>query len=182
LNLKVVDMERAFEMSIPEERAVAESPRSFEEFFEAERVRLHRALFTLTGSRTEAEDIGQDAFVRLWERWERVGLMDDPAGYLHRTAMNVFRDRRRRLILAAKRAVHLAPTPDGYEAVEARSLASALMRSLSPRQREVLVLTEGLGYSSDEAGSILGIKGSTVRALHHQARAALKRSTEPIDG
>jgi DNA-directed RNA polymerase specialized sigma24 family protein len=43
------------------------------------------------------------------------------------------------------------------------------------------VLTEGLGYSSDEAGSMLGVKGSTVRALHHQARAALKRSTETID-
>jgi RNA polymerase sigma-70 factor (ECF subfamily) len=176
-------MEPAIEKAMSEERAVADSPRgSFEEFFEAERVRLHRALFAVTGSRSEAEDIGQEAFLKLWERWERVGLMDDPAGYLHRTAMNLFRDRRRRLILAAKRAVHLAPTPDGYEAVEARSLASAVLGSLPPRQRAVIVLTEGLGYSSDEVGSMLGIKGSTVRALHHQARAALRRSTETIDG
>jgi DNA-directed RNA polymerase specialized sigma24 family protein len=56
-----------------------------------------------------------------------------------------------------------------------------MLRSLTPRQRAAIVLTEGLGYSSDEAGSMLGVKGSTVRALHHQARAALKRSTETID-
>jgi uncharacterized cupredoxin-like copper-binding protein len=66
------------------------SAASFEEFFEAERVRLYRVLFAITGSRPEAEDISQDAFLRVWERWERVREMDDPAGYLHRTAVNVF--------------------------------------------------------------------------------------------
>jgi DNA-directed RNA polymerase specialized sigma24 family protein len=34
-----------------------------------------------------------------------------------------------------------------------------------------LVLTEGFGYSAEEAGAILGVKGSTVRALVFQARA-----------
>jgi DNA-directed RNA polymerase specialized sigma24 family protein len=71
---------------------------SFEVFFESERVRLHRGLFAITGSRQEAEDISQEAFLRVWERWDRVGVLDEPVGYLHRTAMNVFRDRRRRLV------------------------------------------------------------------------------------
>ncbi len=158
------------------------SATSFEEFFEAERVRLYKVLFAITGSRHEAEDISQDAFLRVWERWERVGGMDDPAGYLHRTAMNVFRDRYRRLVLGMKRAIRISPPPDAYEAVEARSVAARVLGSLTPRQRAAIVLTEALGYSAEEAGKLLGIKGSTVRALHFQARSALKDSMETIDG
>ena len=183
LERMVVQMrESARETAIPAGAPADQMAPSFEEFFEAERVRLHRVLFAVSGSRSEAEDIGQEAFLRLWERWDRVRVMDDAAGYLHRTAMNVFRDRRRRLILAAKRAIHLAPPPDEYAAVEARSLAASVLGSLSPRQRAVIVLTEGLGYSSDEAGAMLGIKGSTVRALHHQARTALQATRESIRG
>jgi RNA polymerase sigma-70 factor (ECF subfamily) len=150
----------------------------FEDFFEEERVRLFRALFAMTRSRDEAEDVSQEAFVRLWERWDRVSAMDDPAGYLHRTAMNIYRDRRRRIVLGMRRAIRLSPAPDDYEAVEARSVAAGALGELTPRQRAAVVLTEGLGYSAEETGTILGIKGSTVRALLFQARSALKDSVE----
>ena len=153
-------------------------PTAFEDFFEGERIRLFKGLFAITGSRDEAEDVSQEAFVRLWERWDRVSAMDDPAGYLHRTAMNVYRDRRRRIVLGMKRAIRLSPAPDGYEAIEARSVAAGVLGALTPRQRAALVLTEGLGYSAEETGVILGIKGSTVRALVFQARSTLKDSVE----
>ena len=161
---------------------VLREPVPFEDFFDDERVRLFKALFAITGSRHEAEDISQDAFLRVWERWDRVSAMEDPAGYLHRTAMNVFRDPRRRIVLGMKRAMHLAAAPDAYEVVEARSVAAAVLGSLTPRQRAAIVLTEAFGYSAEEAGGILGIKGSTVRALHHQARATLRNSEERNDG
>ena len=155
---------------------------SFEEFFEAERVRLFKALVVITGSRHEAEDIAQDAFLRVWERWGRVSELEDAAGYLHRTAMNAFRDRYRRSKLSLGRAVRTVPTADPYGAVEDRSVASQLLGALTPRQRAAIVLTEGLGYPADEAGRFLGIKGSTVRALRFQARSALKETMETIDG
>jgi RNA polymerase sigma-70 factor (ECF subfamily) len=145
----------------------------FEEFFEAERDRLFRALFAITGSRQEAEDISQEAFVRVWERWDRVSVMDERAGYLHRTAINVFRDRRRRLVRDVKRLVRQTPPSDGLDAVEARSVVVTALGALTERQRAAVVLTEGLGYRAEEAGALLGIKGSTVRALLHQARSAL---------
>jgi RNA polymerase sigma-70 factor (ECF subfamily) len=170
------------ELGIREELAVGGSAASFEEFFRAEQLRLHRVLFAITGSQPEAEDIGQEAFLRLWERWDRVSQMDDPAGYLHRTAINVLRDRSRRLVLGLRRAVHASPRPDEYHAFEARSVAASVLGSLPPRQRAAIVLTEALGYSADEAGKLLGIKGSTVRALHFQARSALRGSKEAIDG
>ena len=154
---------------------------SFEEFFDAEQLRLHQVLFAIIGSRPEAEDIAQDAFLRVWERWGRVSQMDDPVGYLHRTAINLFRDHRRRLVLALKRAVRLSPPPDEYHVVEARLVAASVLGSLTPRQRAALVLTEALGYSAEEAGELLGIKGSTVRALLFQARTAL-RALDREDG
>jgi RNA polymerase sigma-70 factor (ECF subfamily) len=154
---------------------------SFEGFFEREHVRLYRVLFAITGDRLEAEDISQEAFLRLWERWDRVGRMEDPAGYLHRTAINVFRDRLRRVKLSLRRALHAAPADEGFEAVDAMSVAASVLRNLAPRQRAAIVLTEALGFTADEAGSLLGIKGSTVRALHAQARASLRATREAID-
>ena len=162
--------------------ATPEASAVFEEFFEAERDRLFKALFAITGSRDEAEDISQEAFLRVWERWDRVTSLEEPVGYLHRTAMNVFRDRRRRLVLGLKRALRPAAARDELEAVETRSVAADVLASLTPRQRAAIVLTEALGYSADEAGSILGIKGSTVRALTYQARSALNDHRETIDG
>jgi RNA polymerase sigma-70 factor (ECF subfamily) len=170
------------ELGIREELAVGGSVASFEEFFRAEQVRLHRVLFAITRSRPEAEDIAQEAFLRVWERWDRVTEMDDPAGYLHRTAINIFRDRSRRLVLAIRRAVRISPQADEFDAFEARSVAASVLGSLPPRQRAAIVLTEALGYSAEEAGKLLGIKGSTVRALHLQARSALRSSKETIDG
>lgn len=75
---------------------VVDLPVPFEEFFEAERDRLFGLMFLVTGDRTEAEEIAQDAFLALWERWDRVHLLESPAGYLTRTAMNIFRKRHRR--------------------------------------------------------------------------------------
>jgi RNA polymerase sigma-70 factor, ECF subfamily len=170
------------ELAIPEEPAVGASVAAFEEFFRAEQRRLHEALFAITATRSEAEDIGQEAFLRVWERWDRVSGMEDPAGYLHRTAINVFRDRSRRLVLAMKRAARMAPPTDEYDAVEARSVAASVLGQLPSRQRAAIVLTEGLGYSAEEAGGLLGIKGSTVRALHFQARSALSQFKETFDG
>jgi RNA polymerase sigma-70 factor (ECF subfamily) len=156
---------------------------SFEEFFDAHRVPLYGALFAITRSRQEAEDISQEAFVKVWERWDRVRGMQDPVGYLHRTAMNVFRDRYRRMIMGLKRVARLAPPPDALEAVEARSVLDQVLGSLTPRERAAIVVTEGLGYSAEEAGRLLGIKGSTVRALRFRASRALKGSMEEsIDG
>ena len=47
-------------------REAARTTASFEAFFEAERVLLYRVLFAITGSRHEAEDISQEAFLRVW--------------------------------------------------------------------------------------------------------------------
>lgn len=161
--------------------AMDTEPPAFESFFEEQKDRLLRTLSIITGSRAEAEDLAQEAFTRVFERWEAVAAMEDPAGYLHRTAMNLFRNHYRRTKVALARAVGVGPEQDVFKAVEDRDTATRALGALTPRQRAALVLTEALGYSGEEAGQLLDIKASTVWALTHQARAALQGTVEATD-
>jgi RNA polymerase sigma factor (sigma-70 family) len=156
-------------------------PYTFEAFFEAERDGLFGALVLITGDRHEAEEIAQDAFLAAWERWERVRVMENPAGYLYRTAMNVFRRRRRRASLAVRRAVGLVHAEDAFVAADTREMVARALAGLSRRQRAALVLTELLGFNSEEAGQALGVKPVTVRVLASQGRAAMKQKLERND-
>lgn len=153
---------------------VAEEPRSFEELFDSEHARLFGALCLVTGDRHEAEEIMQDAFLRLWERWDRIAGLDDPPAYLFRTAMNVFRNRYRRAALAVRRSVSLAPTEDAFATVEDRDVVVRALRALTPDQRAAVVLTSYVGLTSEEAGRALGMRASTVRTLATRARAAIR--------
>jgi RNA polymerase sigma-70 factor, ECF subfamily len=161
--------------ALPEAAGVA---RSFESFFEAESTTLFQRLWLVTGNRAEAEEIMQEAFLKLWERWERVQQVDDLTGYLYRTAMNVFRRRYQRAAMAIKRTVGVEPGVDEFAQADERQVIRTALAELSPRQRAALVLTEMLGFSANEAARTLGVRASTVRALAFQGRAALKKHME----
>jgi RNA polymerase sigma factor (sigma-70 family) len=149
---------------------------TFEDLFAREKEGLFRALCIVTRNRHEAEEIAQDAFVRILERWDRVRSMADPRGYLYLTAMNVFRNRYRRSVLAAKRTLGLARVDDAIAAVDERDAAARALAGLSPRQRAAVVLMDLLDLSSKDAARMLGIRPSTVRMHVSRAHAALKGS------
>jgi RNA polymerase sigma factor (sigma-70 family) len=153
----------------------------FADFFEAEHRTLYRRMWLVCGDRNEAEEIVQDSFLRIWERWDRVREIDDPTGYLYRTAMNVFRSRYRRGLLVLRRAVGQAPAADEFAAADARETVRRVLATLTPRQRAAIVLVELLGFSSSEAGKVLGIRPGTVRALASQGRAAFRDVLEEPD-
>jgi RNA polymerase sigma factor (sigma-70 family) len=153
-----------------------EAARSFEEFVESESARLFRALYLVTGSRQEAEELMQDAFLALWERWDRVGAMEDPTGYLFRAAMNLFRKRLRRASLALRRTVALVPKEDPYGAALDRQVVFAALKGLRPKERAAIVLTSLQGYTSEEAAGMLGTSAGTVRMLTSRARAAMQQT------
>jgi RNA polymerase sigma-70 factor, ECF subfamily len=158
-----------------------EAARSFEGFYEAESATLFRRLCLVTGNRAEAEEIMQDAFLRIWERWDRVQAVGDPTGYLYRTAMNVFRRRYQRTVLALRRAVSVGSAVDEFAAADDRQLVRRVLAELSPKQRAVLVLTEMLGFSAKEAAVALGVSTATVRSLAFRGRAAFKEAMETVD-
>jgi RNA polymerase sigma-70 factor (ECF subfamily) len=149
---------------------------SFEEFFQREKAGLYAVLYMVTRNRHEAEELTQDAFVRILERWDRVAVMDDPRAYLYRTAMNAFRTGYRRAALAARRAFGVSRPDDAIADVDARDTAMRALAVLSPRQRAAVVLTDLLDFPSEEAARMLGIRASTVRMHVSRAHAALKET------
>lgn len=166
----------------PESESEAEeAPAAFDDFFRDTYEALFRALCLVTGNRHEAEDVMQVAYLRVFERWARVAAMERPEGFLYRVAMNEFRGRYRRVKRALHRAV-TTPEPDATfeQAVADRDAVVRALRDLTPRQRAALVLTVMLGYSSDEAGALLGMQAATVRQLGSRARASLRDALEEI--
>jgi RNA polymerase sigma factor (sigma-70 family) len=159
------------------EADVAVSPAlSFEAFFEVEKDQLYRALCLVTRNRHEAEDLTQDSFVRVLERWDRVAELEDPHGYLYRTAMNSFRRRYGRAVRAAKRSMRFVPADDEIAEIDERDAAVRVLADLSPRQRAAVVLVDLLGFGSEEAARMLGIRASTLRMHASRAHTALRET------
>jgi RNA polymerase sigma-70 factor (ECF subfamily) len=156
--------------------AIPDLASSFQRFVEAETPRFHGSLRLLTRDRSEAEDLMQDAFLKVWERWEHVQAVDDPSGYLYRTAMNLHRKHLRRARLALRHAIWPRSPRDELDDVESRDVVLRTLAMLTPRQRMSLVLIDLLDYSSEDAGRLMGIKSTTVRVLASQGRAALRES------
>lgn len=130
-------------------------PIEFNEFFHLNHGRLFAALCLTTGNRHEAEEIAQDAFLCVLERWQRVSTMDDPSGYLFTTAMNQFRKRFRRAKVAALLPMQRTVPDDVFSTIDDRDTVVRALRNLTPRQRAAIVLTAILDYPSEEAAEIL---------------------------
>ena len=135
----------------------------------------------LTGDTGEAEELLQESMTRALERWDRVAVMANPVGWVYRVASNLNRRRFRR---RKRDATSVAPSAsrEMADAVEARLDALQLLRSLSGKELEVLILTEWLGLKTGEAAAALGIASSSVRGRLHRARLTLRERTEASDG
>lgn len=148
----------------------------FELFFEAEYQRLCQALFLLSGDRFEAEEVAQEAMTRVLERWDRVRAMDSPTGYVFRTALNIHRNRLRRLAVRTRRAFVEAPAEDHGPLADDREDVRRAMAILPASQRETLVLIDWLDLDTDEAAKVLHLSSNAVRVRLHRARSALRES------
>jgi RNA polymerase sigma-70 factor (ECF subfamily) len=171
----------AMEASDALEEAPPRTTLRFDDFFEAQKVRLARALYLLTGSAAEADELTQEAMVRVYERWDRVRGMDSPEGYLFRTALNLHRSRVRWLASRARHILQTTPSPDPAEVVQSRDSLTRALASLPTGQRGAVVLVEWLGMEPQEAATALGIKPGSVRARLSRAKAALRRMLEDED-
>jgi RNA polymerase sigma factor (sigma-70 family) len=150
----------------------------FEAFFLRHHEPLFRALWLVTRNRHEAEEIMQDAFVRVLEHWTSVQSAGKPEAYLYRTAMNVFRSRLRRTAVALRKVVRHLPPDDQMAEVEARDAVVRALAPLPARQRAAVVLMDVLGLSSEQSGDALGIRPVTARVLAARGRATLREALD----
>lgn len=150
---------------------------SFRELYERHEGRVYAYLWRLLGDRGQAEDLRQEAFVRLWaarEDWEDSGSV---AGYLIRVARNLALNTQRHEQVAHRWRVLVssdpAPTPPPPDLVLAQeNLAAriyAAIEALPERPREVFILKRDAGLSYREIAEQLGISPKTVEV--HMSRA-----------
>jgi RNA polymerase sigma-70 factor, ECF subfamily len=158
----------------PVEREPPVTPRDFDELFLDVHERLYRALYFVTGNSDDAEELMQDAFLKLWERWDSIERIEDPTAYLFRVALNGFRMRSRRARIAARKLLLPSIPRDDFEEVDLQQDVRRMLLVLPARQRAALVLTEIFGYSSEQAAGILGIKPTSVRVLASRGRTTLR--------
>ena len=155
---------------------------SFDEFFAAESETLYRRMRLVTRDHHEAEEVVQDAFLSLYERWDRIVGIPDPVGYLYRTAFNAWKKRSRRMALAVRNVFAPPPERDEFEAADARTIIGEALGHLTARQRAAIVLTDLVGLSSEEAAEVIGVRPVTARVLASQARASLRARLGDADG
>ena len=140
---------------------------------------LQRRLIALSRDPALAEDIAQEAFLRLLEEVRRGRVPDNIGGWLNRVATNALIGRARHGQVVARHAARLPcatqePTPEesfaGRESV--RSLHAAL-NDLGRDDRAAILLAAG-GSSGREIASVLGRSELAARALLSRARARLR--------
>jgi RNA polymerase sigma-70 factor (ECF subfamily) len=168
-------------VSLEAEDRIASEAESFERFFEVQHARLYGTLCLVTADPREAEDVMQEAFLRLWERWDRVRVHPDPAGYLYRTAFNLHRNQLRRAVRVARRRFADQEPPDQLARVDDRQTLLAGLRRLPRRQRTAVVLLDLMGMTSEEASRLLGVRPVTARVLASQARSRLRKAEGDTD-
>ena len=136
---------------------------------------VFRLALAWTNDWAAAEDLTQDAFMKLWANRTGLDWSEPMLPWLLITTRRLATDRFRRL-RTAFRASNSAGATSASVDVDARlrwlDLQPKLV-ALSPMQRSALVLTAVLGLPTDKAAEVLGTSAGAVRAAISRARANL---------
>lgn len=147
--------------------------------FRDEAASLVRLARLFTDDRNAAEDLVQEAFVRLHRSAGRITQPDRAAAYLRSIVLNLARDHNRRGLMSLRHAAALLPDGAGapmedvvVAATDHRRVVEAL-RDLSPRQRDCLVLRYFSELTERETAATLGISVNSVKTHCRRGLAAL---------
>jgi RNA polymerase sigma-70 factor (ECF subfamily) len=148
-------------------------------FCRQEQARLVGALALYVGDQAVAEELAQEALIRLCQHWPRVSGSPAPRAWLHGVAMNLARSWWRRWY-AERRALARhggvvdradRDTADATDAVAVRRAVAGL----PPRQRQALVLRHYADLTVRDVASQMGCAEGTVKALTSQAIDSLRQ-------
>jgi RNA polymerase sigma-70 factor (sigma-E family) len=146
---------------------------AFEDFYREAWPGAVRLAALLTQHTAAAEDLAQEAFARMYPKWQDV---EHPPAYLRTTIVNVCHNWRRRA--ATERTKLPVLFDSGAADVGFDELADAVA-TLPFRQRAVLVLRYHLGLSESEIADTLGCRTGTVKSLASRALTQLRKDIEP---
>jgi RNA polymerase sigma-70 factor (ECF subfamily) len=158
-------------------------PDAIDTWFRAEHPLVYRLCAGFLADATEAEDVAQDAMLKLIDQMPRYDARRSWNAWRNTIVLNLCRDRMRRL--ASRRCAesaepllaHSSPLPSPEQAAhagEAREILMACLAALSPREREAFVLHDLQGGSTADTAAALGVGQSSVRSLLTLARRRLR--------
>ncbi len=164
----------------------ASTDRLLVELFAAESARLVRLARMFTDDRNAAEDLVQEAFIRLHRAAHRIKDPSKAAAYLRSIVINLARDHNRRGLMSLRHQEALPPgsAPDAPEDVleldEQRRRVIDELRDLSARQRDCLLLRFYLELTEQETAEALGISKNSVKTHCRRGMEALRVRLEGV--
>jgi RNA polymerase sigma-70 factor (sigma-E family) len=155
---------------------------AFIAYVTARRPQLFRTACLLCGDPHRAEDVVQDALVRLYAAWDRVDRIGNIDAYVRRIIVNANYSERRRP-WRRERATEPPDVPlePGFPLEDAEAIRTAI-RALPPGQRRVVVLRHIWNLTVQETAIELGISPGTVKSQTANAVAALRTALTPAFG
>jgi len=138
---------------------------------------------SLAQSQWDAEDLVQETLLKAYQSWKRQPREMSKA-YFIRIASNTWIDQYRKKTIAIEnnQDVHELSAPTAsVNAEEVHHLVQNVLKTLSPNQRTVVLLTQGFGMTAKEAADILGISEGAVKAALHRGRKKLKNLSKVFD-
>ena len=135
-----------------------------------------------------AQDLAQEAFVRLWEHRTRWAPETPPRILLLRIVRNLVLNEVRRLRIARKWVARVQasqrrynPTPDDVlQCEQVRQRVRCAVASLPPRRREIFLLIRQQGMTYADVGEVMGISRQTVANQMSAALNTLRDALEPF--
>lgn len=153
--------------------AEGDDEREVRELYTACYSRLVGVVGAIEGSRAEAEDAVQEAFIRLIGRWARVSRYDDPEAWLRKVALGVVSNRRRKLRNGVRAMLRIGPQRDTLGPTGDAVDVERALRALPAPQRAVLVLYHFVGLDVEGIARELSIPTGTVKSRLSRGRSAL---------
>jgi len=155
-------------------------PLDFETWYKAEYPRLVNTLAMVVGGRALAADAAAEACVRALSRWDRVGRMERPGGWVYRVALNEARRRAKRRTTEYRLLTeHLPLSPTSSPPVEGDVELWAAVAELPDRTREVVVLRYVADLTEPAIADALGIRRGSVATLLRRAHSRLGEQLDP---
>jgi RNA polymerase sigma-70 factor, ECF subfamily len=157
---------------------------SFEDLYARDFSAVVGLAYALSGSRTGAEDLAQEAFLAAHRSWDRVGAYDDPGAWVRRVVVNMSVSTFRRRLAEAKALARAAIGSASVlpELSDDDAEIWRAVRTLPRRQRQVIALRYLEDLPVAQIASVLGTAEGTVRKHLHDGRLALAHRLELEDG
>ena len=136
--------------------------------------KMFRTAIAITGSKSDAEDIVQDAFVKLFEKERHFESSEHEIAWLIRVTVNLCKN-----FLRSHWWKKTSPLLDSYPAqTEKQQSIIEIVLSLPSKYRTVIHLFYYEGYSTKEISELTKQKESTVREQLTRARRMLKNNLD----